>query len=149
MGASGWHYAVPYQADVNAALQHLRLEVFKADDYYREDIDERFAPPVDREPTLADLDDLLFSQPDSGTHSIIDIDQDVTETPESGTVSPLTTDQSREAFGTTRPTAAQVEAWAGQGGYTSYRSCYEGVYIVSYGTDGNPDQIHFTGYSGD
>jgi hypothetical protein len=33
MGATGWDYFVPYQADISAALQRLREEVFARDDY--------------------------------------------------------------------------------------------------------------------
>ncbi|WP_435209964.1 hypothetical protein [Streptomyces sp. bgisy034] len=34
MGASGWDYYVPYQEDLDAALQQLRREVSEAGDYY-------------------------------------------------------------------------------------------------------------------
>lgn len=34
MGASEWDYYVPYQEDLNAALQQLRREVFEAGEYY-------------------------------------------------------------------------------------------------------------------
>ena len=33
MGASGWSYFVPYDADISAALQRLREEVFARGDY--------------------------------------------------------------------------------------------------------------------
>ena len=33
MGATGWSYFVPYQADVSAALQRLREDVFRRGDY--------------------------------------------------------------------------------------------------------------------
>lgn len=33
MGASGWSYFVPYEADVSAALQRLRQDVFARGDY--------------------------------------------------------------------------------------------------------------------
>lgn len=33
MGASGWHYAVPYNDDPEAALQELRHDVFASGDY--------------------------------------------------------------------------------------------------------------------
>jgi len=33
MGATGWHYFVPYQSDVNQALQDLRNDVFSRKDY--------------------------------------------------------------------------------------------------------------------
>src|SRR5437016_10769645 len=33
MGASGWSYFVPYEADISAALQRLREDVFARGDY--------------------------------------------------------------------------------------------------------------------
>ena len=33
MGAAGWNYFAPYQADVEAALQKLRSDVFKLGEY--------------------------------------------------------------------------------------------------------------------
>ena len=33
MGASGWDYFVPYEADISAALQRLREDVFARGDY--------------------------------------------------------------------------------------------------------------------
>ena len=39
MGATGWSYFVPYDADVSAALQRLRVDVFERGDYvYGDDI---------------------------------------------------------------------------------------------------------------
>jgi Protein of unknown function (DUF1639) len=41
MGATGWSYFVPYQADVSAALQRLREDVFARGDYvYGDDISD-------------------------------------------------------------------------------------------------------------
>jgi hypothetical protein len=33
MGATGWKYFVPYEADISAALQRLREDVFARGDY--------------------------------------------------------------------------------------------------------------------
>src|SRR5947208_11567385 len=39
MGATGWTYFVPYEADISAALQRLRADVFARGDYvYGDDI---------------------------------------------------------------------------------------------------------------
>jgi hypothetical protein len=35
MGASGWSYFVPYQPDINKALQELRQKVFQEGDYFK------------------------------------------------------------------------------------------------------------------
>jgi len=34
MGASNWAYFVPYQVDINKALQDLREDVFNSGNYY-------------------------------------------------------------------------------------------------------------------
>src|SRR5262245_46343637 len=100
MGASGWHYSVPYREDVEAALQELRQATYDAGDYYKDPPDpryklteEEFVAQLDPEeeangineflledwrrgqtlPTPVDPDTLLRSQPESGTHSIIDM----------------------------------------------------------------------------
>jgi hypothetical protein len=38
MGATGWSYFVPYEADVSAALQRLREDVFNRGDYLCDDV---------------------------------------------------------------------------------------------------------------
>ena len=43
MGASGWHYVVPYREDVTAALRDLRQATYDAGEYYREDPDPTLA----------------------------------------------------------------------------------------------------------
>jgi hypothetical protein len=35
MGASGWSYFVPYQSDIEQALQELRQAVFERGAYYK------------------------------------------------------------------------------------------------------------------
>jgi hypothetical protein len=176
MGASGWHYLVPHQDDVANALAELRQAVYDSGDFYREEPDpspalteEQFVAQLDpahdamglneallegwreaqQRPRPVDPDTLLASQPDSGTHSIIDMAGGVSAQPVRLTVSPLTPEQLRESFGTTEPTREQALAWAQRGGYTSYRTRWEGVYVLTFTTDGKPDQILFAGYSGD
>ncbi|HET9656738.1 MAG TPA: hypothetical protein VFP72_15405 [Kineosporiaceae bacterium] len=40
MGASGWRYAVAWDADIDGVVQRLRWQVFRAGEYYRESDDE-------------------------------------------------------------------------------------------------------------
>jgi hypothetical protein len=47
MGASQWAYAVPFQPDINAALQDLRQKVFRSGNYYtRATFNERLLKEV-------------------------------------------------------------------------------------------------------
>ncbi|MDG4783730.1 hypothetical protein O7614_29165 [Micromonospora sp. WMMD961] len=64
------------------------------------------------------------------------------------TVSPLTDEQAIEFFGTRTPTPDQVVDWMESFDPSSIRERWQGIYILSY-LDGRPEQIHFTGFSGD
>jgi hypothetical protein len=141
MGASGWHYAVPFQENVAAALQELRQRVFDERDFYIEQ--------PDRSATLTDPDSALAAQPYSGTHSIIDKAGGVAEEVTPFAVAPLTPEQVREAFGTATPTGPQIAEWAERGGEGAYRERWEGAYLVGHRADGTPVTLHFVGASGD
>jgi hypothetical protein len=175
MGASEWRYLVPYQADVGTALNQLRQEVYDRGEYYREsperdaDLDlteEEFLARLGsrddddglndaivadwrarkRRPVPVDPDTLLAAQPHSGTHSIIDMANGVADRPGFATVSPLTSAELITAFGSTAPSSDQVQEWMKAGG--GLRERWVGTYVISY-RDGQPDHIHFAGYSGD
>jgi hypothetical protein len=63
-----------------------------------------------------------------------------------GTVYPLTERQLVELFGTAQPTREHVESRPYV--YEGLRDRWVGLYIIVY-RDGEPDEILFTGYSGD
>jgi hypothetical protein len=103
MGASGWEYFVPYQADIQQALQALREDVFRRGEYYQRppywrgitfeeylppdsDLDEAelatYRREFDRlqqlqEPTT--IEALRAWNGESGTHSILDVDTVVSQ----------------------------------------------------------------------
>jgi hypothetical protein len=172
MGASLWMYFVPYQEDVQAALNALREDVFRRGDYFRLDYDLNAEPPTadqlrgrfgdDAEmhaeamreehewrkgldPT-ADIDTLLDWNADAGTHSILDISE-VSETPEHSTVYPLPAQQMRDVFGTDQPTRADIQAnETSLDGLIVAR--WTGFYFPVY-QDGQPQEWCFFGVSGD
>ena len=108
MGATGWSHFVPYDADVEAALQRLRAQVFADGDYLRREWNPRekklsdiLPPDPDltpediavferelaayhalEEPTT--LEKLVAWNQETGTHSIIDITRATTETADPG-----------------------------------------------------------------
>jgi hypothetical protein len=152
----------------------LRREVYDRGEYYKEspssDLDmteEQFraslgpAPSSDGDglyefsiadwlerkarPVPVDPDTLIAAQPESGTHSIIDMANGVSASPRFATVSPLTTEELIDAFGTVTPSSDQVRAWIVTSGG---RDRWVGTYVVSY-RDGEPDKLHFCGFSGD
>ncbi len=97
MGASGWHYFVPYQADIQQALDALRQDVLASGAFYHGQAwwrgmkFEDFLPPVSDEASIAEyrrtFDHLQSLQPPTtidewlewngveGTHSILDVDR--------------------------------------------------------------------------
>jgi hypothetical protein len=173
MGASDWTYFVPYQRDINAALQAIRQQVFERGRYYEVDYgDWRTIDEAEMRRQLADEEPELFDilledwrrvknlpEPDSierlidwngeeGTHTIMDISRGISEERESGTLSPLTEAQLVEAFNTTKPTHEQVVRWVDTAPLYNFRGRGEGLYIIVYQGD-RPSELCFTGFSGD
>jgi hypothetical protein len=132
MGAEPWGYFVPYQPDLQAAMEELREREFRAGRYHGSEADPATIEEAREE---ADAD---------GTRSILDIDR-VGDAPDYGVVARLTPGQLIEYFGTERPTRAMIEA---------SDDLYEdiergqGVVIVVYDGD-TPSEIFFGGYSYD
>ena len=169
MGASGWSYYVPYQADVNKALQDLRQKVFEEGDYYKAwepaDIENEFVTAYyekfksegsePEEPqTIEELIELAATE---GTHSIIDMEGVFLEAlpkgeeGEFGTVYPLSAEDLLELFGTDKPTRETIELVEKEdpGLLLEYTPAPQtGIYITFYNGD-RPDGYFFSGYSGD
>ncbi len=132
MGASSWHYFVPYEADIERALQNLREAVFRRGSYEPPAVTVESLQEV--EDLYSELGDLVADEPDTpfrrqvlqtllqgqpvpapttpdellaisafdGTHSIIDI-------PAANLLPALTATQADLIFGTQQPTRFQVE----------------------------------------
>ena len=133
MGAEAWDYFVPYEADIQAALEKLREREFRAGRFHGR---EHRPATIDEAREVADAD---------GTRSILDIDR-VGDEPDFGVVVPLPPERLVELFGTDRPTRAMVE-----GNHDFYEEIErgQGVYIVVYDDRGKPSEIFFAGYSYD
>jgi hypothetical protein len=71
MGASGWEYLVPYQADLQAALNDLRRQVFDSGDYISP-VTWGLTAPESLE-ALAQQEYYSQFMGENGTHSIIDV----------------------------------------------------------------------------
>ncbi len=160
MGASGWSYFVPYRADVREALQELRTKVFHAGEYYkpaewyrllhdRRVIDDfqlrELLKKLDPEPKPSTMEELIELRMEEGTHSIIDITE-VSETGGENTISALTPSEYANILGTEKPEHLLVAQKASE--LQTLRGRWQGVYVVIY-KDGLPEEIFFTGYSGD
>jgi hypothetical protein len=148
MGASGWSYFVPFDRDHGRALRRLQKKVFASGKFYRR-------PRSPKPKTLAELRKLSG---EDGTHSILDMNrvipppkrpgeiQSSFDEQRFGSVSELHATDLTEFFGTTKPTRAQVEDRLDE--ITSWRNRNVGSLVVIY-KDGKPDELLFTGFSGD
>ena len=129
MGASGWDYRVPYQEDLQAALDALRVRAFGDGDYWR---GSSFAEAE----TPKTIEELLARNGTEGAHSILDIH----------TARPVSREQLDQTFGTDKPTASMIEEL--------YHSIFNlhGNFLIIYdssGEDAEPTEILFFGISGD
>ena len=179
MGASSWNYVVPYQPDINAALQALRQQEFEAGEYslVESDYDDMsFAQWVENpDMTIDDYDavelaemrveydrrqaftvpatieDLLWYNGAGGTGSILDMERVATE-PTVCAVAPLTSAHLVALFGTDTPTRVQIEE-------RGFHAINHYLDEIGRGTgegtyiivyqDNSAHEIYFTGWSGD
>jgi hypothetical protein len=112
MGASDWQYMVPYQDDLEAALDALRRTIFREGDF--------ISPENEGLPVPESLSDLMYQEMyeefmgTHGTHSIIDICHGVMPTDSGyqyeGTIQPLTDKESQYLFESAKPSRADFEA---------------------------------------
>jgi hypothetical protein len=147
MGGEPWFYFVPYQADIDSALQALRRREFQAGRY--NPVTPMPAFPVDaRAPAPGarhqSIEEAIEDADADGTRSILDMER-VSDEPDFGLVTPLSDDDLVDLFGTSKPTREMIE---------SNEDLFEalergqGVYIIAY-RDDRPSEIFFAGYSFD
>jgi hypothetical protein len=132
MGAEPWDYFVPYEPDIQAAMEKLRDREFQAGRFNGSELNPG---SIEEAREMADAD---------GTRSILDIDR-VGDTPDFGVVVPLSGLTLVKLFGTDQPTREMI-----QKNLDFYEDIErgQGVYIVAY-RDGQPSEIFFGGYSYD
>jgi len=150
MGASGWDYCVPFQADMAEALRELRAQVFERGEFlwHGEWQPERGLMPATLEQLWQDE-----GAQSSGTHSILDVDR-VIDPYDYGddmmTVRPLTEDEVQNWIGSSRPTRTDFERANQNGGLDDLiAERWNGCCTVLFGEDGEPTEIAFWGISGD
>lgn len=166
MGASGWQYFVPYQSDIQKALDELRVQVFQSGKYYvgepvwqnmdeseydeypEEDMREELKEWLRRMKSLKEpttIEELLDWNGEDGTHSILDI-AGISSTPKFGMAIPLSSQQLIDLFESEKPTKDLIEQKVDE--IMGLRKRWEATYIVIY-KDGLPNEIFFAGFSGD
>ena len=135
MGATGWAYFAKYKKDLGAVLEGLREETFRAKKFYS----------VDPKAKPATIEELQEMNAEEGTHSILDIGA-IADTASFGVAAPLPKDELVALLGTDKPDHKLVAAKAHD--LQTVRTRWEGTYVIVY-KDGKPDEVFFTGFSGD
>jgi hypothetical protein len=132
VGAEPYDYTVPYEPDIQAALDKLRRRVFESKEFNGAEFDP---PTPEAAFELAEAD---------GTRSILDINR-ISEEPEFCCACPLSPDQLEQYFGTQKPTELIV-----RNSDAFWDDLERGMarYVILYEGD-KPKGIYFAGYSFD
>ncbi len=141
MGAEPWDYFVPYEEDVQAALEKLRQREFQAGRYRNYS-----------ETKPATISEAVENADASGMASILDMERVAQEAGYS-TIVPLSDAELIRCFGTTEPTRQMIEdnlADAADEDDDLYENVGrgQGIYVISY-KNNQPSEIFFGGYSYD
>src|SRR5262245_39915755 len=147
MGGEPWFYFVPYQSDINSALQELRRREFQAGRYnpvtpFLEFPVNAGAPGPGAQ--HASIEEAIQDADADGTRSILDMER-ISDEADYAAVTQLSDDDLVDLFGTTKPTPVMIE---------SKEELFEalergqGVYVIAY-RDDKPSEIFFAGYSFD
>jgi hypothetical protein len=147
MGAHPYWYFVPFQSDVQAALDQLREREFKAGRYnpvvsfLNFPLGANAPAPGPKHPSIQKA---LAAAEEDGTRSILDIEQ-VADEPDFCTASPLDEELLEDLYGTTQPTRSMIE---GNMDFMEEVDRGQCVYCTVH-KDGKPHEILFAGYSFD
>jgi len=147
MGGHPWFYFVPYDGDINAALQRLRQQEFAAGRYNPVVWFPEFPVTPESPAPGAGHDSIEEAQDEAdadGTRSILDMER-VSDEPDYGAIAPLPKEELLELFGTDKPTRDMLE---GDSDIFEMMERGQGIYVIVYKED-EPSEIFFGGYSYD
>jgi hypothetical protein len=132
MGAEPWDYFVPYEENVQTALEKLRQREFRAGRFRGSELN----PPT--------IEEAVANMEADGTGSILDM-MHVSDEADFCSVCPLAKEELIRLFGTDKPTREMIEA---KSEFYEDIERGQGVYIVVYQNE-RPSEIFFGGYSFD
>jgi hypothetical protein len=132
MGAELYDYTVPYEPDIQAALDKLRRRVFESKEFNGAEFDPA-TPEAALELTEAD-----------GTRSILDISR-ISDEPDYFCAAPLSSEEAVRYFGTEKPTQVMMRK---SGEFLEDLERGKARYVILY-EGGEPEAIYFVGYSFD
>lgn len=148
MGGHPYWYFVPYEDDVQHALDTLREREFKAGRYNPVipflEFDEPAFSKQRPGPKHRSIDAATRAAKEDGTRSILDIAR-VGRRADYGVAAPVPAEQLRAWFGTERPTHAMLSEADELLESIERGQC---VYVIAYEGD-QPKEIYFAGYSYD
>ena len=147
MGGHPYWYFVPYQGDIQQALDALRQREFQAGRYNPAMPFPHFPPDPNAPGPGAQhrsIEDAFEDADADGTRSILDL-MTIGEKPGYGVAAALPPDVLKRYFGTERPDRATVEE---SDELFEDIERGQGVYVVVYDND-QPSEIFFAGYSYD
>jgi hypothetical protein len=132
VGAEPYEYTVPYESDIQAALDTLRRAVFESKKFNGADLDPP-TPEAAFEMVGAD-----------GTRSILDISR-ISDQPDFCCAAPLSSQELQRYFGTQKPTRDLMHQ-----SDDFWEDLERGMarYVILYDGD-EPKEIYFAGYSFD
>jgi hypothetical protein len=132
VGAEPYQYVVPYEPDIEVALDKLRRRVFESKEFNGAELDPP-TPEAAFELTGAD-----------GTRSILDISR-ISDQPDFCCAAPLTPEELDRYFGTQKPTEDMVRD---QDDFWDNLERGMARYVILFEGD-EPKGIYFAGYSFD
>ena len=128
MGAEPYDYTVPYEPDIQAALDKLRRRVFESKEFNGAEFDPP-TPEAAFELTEAD-----------GTRSILDISR-ISDQPDFCCAAPLSSEELERYFGTQKPTKVMMQE---SGDFWEDLERGMARYVILYEGD-EPKEIYFRG----
>jgi hypothetical protein len=146
MGSQGYYYAVPYDDDVNRALQSLRQQEFEAGRYNPAvpfpELEAASTPSPGKQ--HSSIQEALDESEADGTRSILDIERIATK-PGLGVAVPLAEGKIRKLYGTDKPSRSMATK-----NLDIFREIKRGhaVYFALFEND-QPSEILFAGMSYD
>ena len=147
MGGHAYYYTVPYDGDLEQALDDLREREFRAGRYNPAmrliDFPIAANSPAPG-PRHATIEDALAASGAEGTRSILDIHA-IGDAPDFSTAGPLPPEVLRGLYGTERPTRAAVES---DDSFAEDIERGTAAYVLLYEGD-TPTAVYFTGCSCD
>lgn len=145
MGASGWTYFTPYQADIAAALRAAQTRAIEERDYDWFRADEGQPHPSTAE-EIWQCEEFW----EVGTHSILDVTRVVSpdDVHTAGGMRPIPEHEIQHLFGTRRPERVDFDRRSDRGALDFEEPRWGGCCVTLY-ADGRPSEIAFWGITGD